>query len=124
MQLLLSFIFLIMAFVTGAHAYVFRNTLSHWLVSALSAFASVISSWTTVYFATRFFLDPSKIIVDAALFKFGMAFPNHPSSDIVVFGPLWMIPLFLPLLVACIGARELRKMPRMEPMADTPSAVA
>lgn len=119
MQLMLSFVFLVLAFATGAHAYVLKNTLSHWLVSMLSAFASIVSAWTTVYYATRFFLDPSRIVLDLVTFKLGMTFPNHPSSDIVVFGPMWLLALALPLLVACVIARELRKMPRMQ---DTPAA--
>lgn len=119
MLFLLFIVFLVLAFSTGAHAYVYKNTLAHWLVAMLSAFASVVSAWTAVYYAIRFFLDPSRIVLDVFSFKLSMAFANHPSSDIVVFGHFWLIALVLPLLVACIAARELRKVPQMQ---DTPQA--
>lgn len=121
MLFLLSLVFLVLAFATGAHAYVFKNTLSNWLVAMLSALASIVSAWTAVYYAIRFFLDPSRIVLDAYAFKLSMAFADHPSSDIVVFGHVWLIALVLPLLVACIAARELRKIPQVQNTTNTPT---
>ena len=114
MQLLLSFVFLALALATGINVYLTKNTLAHLAVSMLSSIASILSAWTAIYGATRFFFDPSKIVIDTFVLKLGISLPNHPSTDSVVFGNVWLIVVLLPLIAGCMLMRELRKVPPLQ----------
>ena len=115
MQLLLALVFLGLALSTGAHVYTTKNTLSHWLVSGFSAFASVISSWTVLYYAARFFYNPSKIVIDTFFLNIALVFNNHPATDPVVFGNTWILACTLPMFAMLFMVRELRKVPQLQP---------
>lgn len=124
MQLFLSLVFLVLALCTGANVYILKSTLSNWAISILSVCASVMSAWTAIYYATRFIADPAKIIIDTSVLNMAMAFANHAPTDPIVFGNLWLIAVFVPLVVASIVARELRKVPRLQPQPELPPEMA
>lgn len=109
----LSLVFLVLAFVTGAHVYVIKNTLSHWLVAVLSAIASAMAAWTAIYYAARSFVDPARIVLDTFAGTISMGFANHPPTDPLIFGNPWLLACLLPMAAGCFAARELRKLPEL-----------
>lgn len=119
MQLLLTFIFLAFAFATGVHAYVLKNTLSHWAVSILSAIASLATAWTALYSGARFFYDPAKIMIDTLVFKLNLVFTNHAPTETLVLGNFWLLACAAPLVLSVLLARELRKLPAMQEVQPT-----
>lgn len=121
MQLLLSLVFLALALSTGANVYIVKNSVSNWVVASLSAFASIVSAWSVIYCATRFFFDPAKIVLDTFIVHVGMAFPGHPGTDTMVFGNVWLLPCLVPMLAAVLVMRELRKIPKDPPFEGSNS---
>ena len=117
----LSLVFLVLSLVTGAHAYVLKNTLSHWLVSMLSVVASMSCAWTAIFFASRSFVDPQRIVLDASFLKLTASFQNHAPTEPLVFGGLWLIACAAPLVVGCLLVRELRKLPELSVQPSSPS---
>ena len=107
----LSPMFLVLALVTGAHVYVLKNTLSHWLASLLSAVASTMAAWTAIYYAARSFFDPARVTLETFAGSISLAFPNHAPTEPLVFGNIWLLACVLPMVVGCFATRELRKIP-------------
>lgn len=118
MQLLFTFIFLAFSFATGVHAYVIKNTLSHWMVSLLSGFASFCTAWTALYSGVRFFYDPSKIVLDTGVLNLHLVFTNHAPTEPVVLGNAWLLACLIPLVISVLAVRELRKLPEMQPFEE------
>lgn len=117
----LSLVFLVLSLVTGAHAYVLKNVLSHWLVSMLNVVASMSCAWTAIFLAARSFVDPQRIVLDAPFLKLTVSFPNHAPTEPLVFGAVWLLVCAVPLVVGCVLVRELRKLPELSLPPSSPA---